>query len=382
MIIKKILFTILCIITFIFYFFHGFNEFYFLRTPIRNVPNDNSLFVSPANGKIIKVIKQEDLTDWETELYKKNHVVINDWTKGFSWATLISIMMTPLDAHYQKAPTLSKMIDRKYVPWHFYNATKSNDNMKSTFQNEYASTLFTTPENYRFRIIQIAWYMAWRVVSFPDFDDILDQWDFIGLIKLGSQVSIVLDNNFDILAKEWDYVIDWETILAKKKSTDLSNAKFTKEEETEIDEIIEQIEIGQKVRTIHPSQILTYFWIIILIVQLFALATIFWKAKYKKRFVLIPWYNFYLAYRLAGKRFWILSIFILPLMIIMHYTFIINGIWFTLALALIFTSWIITQIHIAKNFWKKTRFWLCLWLFPNIFYPYLAWFDKNKYQPK
>jgi hypothetical protein len=62
----------------------AFYRFYFLRDPIREVPNNNQVFVSPANGKIIAIIKQDDLKDHKTELYKKNKKVINDWTKGFS----------------------------------------------------------------------------------------------------------------------------------------------------------------------------------------------------------------------------------------------------------------------------------------------------------
>lgn len=38
-----------------------FYKFYFLRSPIRTVPGDNALFVSPANGKIIAIMKQDEL---------------------------------------------------------------------------------------------------------------------------------------------------------------------------------------------------------------------------------------------------------------------------------------------------------------------------------
>lgn len=80
------------------------------------MPNDDSLFVSPANGKVIAIIPfDEHLTS--TELYKKHNIVLDDWTKGFSTgATLVSIMMTPLDVHYQKAPLASTLQELKYQP--------------------------------------------------------------------------------------------------------------------------------------------------------------------------------------------------------------------------------------------------------------------------
>ena len=129
-----------------------FYAFYFLRSPLRDIPDNDQLFVSPANGKIIAIIPfDENLT--KTELYKKHNVVLDDWTKGFSsGATLVSIMMTPLDVHYQKG--------------RFLNAMKKGKTMNSTFQNEYLSSLFKTPENYRFRVIQIAGFVARRIVNY------------------------------------------------------------------------------------------------------------------------------------------------------------------------------------------------------------------------
>ena len=196
----------------------AFYRFYFLRSPERAVPNDDTLFVSPANGKIIAIINQDELKAGETQLYKENKEVIDDRTAGFgSGATLISIMMTPLDVHYQKAPLASKLLEQTYEEGRFFNAMKSNDTMKSTFQNEYNSMLFQTPENYQFRIIQIAGFVARRIVDFMQVGQEVQQGEKIWLIKLGSQVSIVLDQHFEVLAQTGDIVIDGETILARKK---------------------------------------------------------------------------------------------------------------------------------------------------------------------
>lgn len=38
--------------------------------------------------------------------------------------------------------------------------------MDSTFQNEYQSMLFETPEGFQFRIIQIAGFVARRIVGY------------------------------------------------------------------------------------------------------------------------------------------------------------------------------------------------------------------------
>jgi len=200
----------------------GFYAFYFLRSPLRDIPDNDQLFVSPANGKIIAIIPfDENLT--QTELYKKHNVVLDDWTEGFSsGATLISIMMTPLDVHYQKAPLESTLIESYYEKGRFLNAMKKGKTMNSTFQNEYLSSLFKTPENYRFRVIQIAGFVARRIVNYLQPEQTVKQWEIIGLIKLGSQVSVVLDHNFEVIAKVGDKVIDGETVLAKKLPPQLS----------------------------------------------------------------------------------------------------------------------------------------------------------------
>ena len=194
----------------------GFYAFYFLRSPQRIIPDNDELFVSPANGKIIAIIPFDENLK-KTELYKKHNVVLDDWTKGFSsGATLISIMMTPLDVHYQKAPLESTLIDTYYEKGRFLNAMRKGKNMNSTFQNEYLSSLYKTPENYQFRIIQIAGFVARRIVSYLQPEQTVKQGEIIGLIKLWSQVSVVLDHNFEVLAQIGDRVVDGETILARK----------------------------------------------------------------------------------------------------------------------------------------------------------------------
>ncbi len=147
----------------------SFYFFYFLRQPARKVPHNNKFFVSPANGKIIAIIHQDQLIQESlgTGLYKENNKVIEDRTEGFaSGATLISIMMTPRDVHYQKAPLEAKNLSKKYVAGRFFNAMKSDQNMRSTFQNEYNNLLFETPEGYKFRIIQIAGRFARRIEDY------------------------------------------------------------------------------------------------------------------------------------------------------------------------------------------------------------------------
>ena len=196
----------------------AFYRCYFLRQPYRKILNDENLFVSPANGEIIAII--ENPTE-ETILYKNNRRVLNNFIEWiWSWATMVSIMMTPLDVHYQRSPNNATLIEEVYVKWKRLNAMDTDPTMKSTLQNEYNAMLFETKKWVRYKIIQIAWTVARRIVSYVDVDDKVAQWDIIGLIRFGSQVTVIFDNNVDIVAKVWDKVVDWETVLAKMKKVE------------------------------------------------------------------------------------------------------------------------------------------------------------------
>jgi hypothetical protein len=52
----------------------AFYRCYFLRQPYRRIPNNENLFVSPANGEIIAIIKNP--TD-NTIIYKDNNEVLD-----------------------------------------------------------------------------------------------------------------------------------------------------------------------------------------------------------------------------------------------------------------------------------------------------------------
>ena len=108
---------------------------------------------------------------------------------------------------------------------------KNDPSMKSTLQNEYNAMLFESDNWVRYRIIQIAWAMARRIVSFVDVDDEVQQWEIIWLIRFGSQVTVIFDSNVEVIAKIWDKVVDGETVLAKMKNVVESDEMEVFEEE-------------------------------------------------------------------------------------------------------------------------------------------------------
>jgi len=85
------------------------------------------------------------------------------------------------------------------------------------------------------------------------------------------------------------------------------------------------------------------------------------KAKLPGRGILIPIYNVYLLFKLAGRPGgWTRRILFPPVLAVLN---------------------IIAQFDIAKRFWKDIVRGFGLWILPVIFYPILA-FGKAKYTPK
>jgi phosphatidylserine decarboxylase len=199
----------LLVIAVLFYFL------YFLRLPKRSIPDDETVFVSPANGKVIAIIYNPTQS---TILYKNNNKVLDNFIEGIgSGATMVSIMMTPLDVHYQRAPATATLLEQVYVPGKKKNAMKHSDSLEATLQNEYNAMLFEKADGTRFKVIQIAGFLARRIVPYLETGNDIQQGGVIGLIKFGSQVTIIFDNNVEVLTKLGDKVVDGETVIARMK---------------------------------------------------------------------------------------------------------------------------------------------------------------------
>ena len=209
----KIITTIIIWLATIWYLFYIFR---FLRDPQRTAINDNSKFISPANGKIIQILERNQT---EIPVIKKHYQAFKTFTDDVADSGyLISIMMTPLDVHYQRAPLSAELIRQTHTDWKFLNATKLNQLNNVVFENERNEMLRQTDSWLKFKVIQIAGKLARRIVPMTKLDSTVNQWDTIWLIKFWSQVTMILPkNDIDILAKVWDIVIDWETVLANVK---------------------------------------------------------------------------------------------------------------------------------------------------------------------
>ncbi|MCF7830723.1 phosphatidylserine decarboxylase [Candidatus Gracilibacteria bacterium] len=188
----------------------GGYKFYFLRLPERNIPLEENVFVSPANGKVVNIIH------WDKEqlaIEKDKNKALEVFTGDVGErGALVSISMNLHNVHYQRAPIASTLISKKHEEGKFLNAVS---NPRATWENEHNVLLFKTENGLRYKVIQIAGMMARRIEDFLETGQKVKTGEVIGLIKLGSQVSIVLPEEVEILVKEGDVVIDGESVIGK-----------------------------------------------------------------------------------------------------------------------------------------------------------------------
>ncbi|MFN8278197.1 MAG: phosphatidylserine decarboxylase [Chitinophagales bacterium] len=193
--------------------FLAFYRLWFLRQPARHIPHQASVLVSPANGQIVSV------THWNSAslmVTKKTNGFINTWTKDVDTAgTMISIQMTPMHVHYQRAPSDAVLLAKQHVAGDYNNAINMSNEFGIRHENEHNELLFEMPDHRRYKVIQIAGFVARRIEDYVQPQQSVHQGDVIGLIKLGSQVTILFSHDVDVVVDKGQTVIDGETILGQ-----------------------------------------------------------------------------------------------------------------------------------------------------------------------
>ncbi|MBT8218928.1 MAG: phosphatidylserine decarboxylase [Bacteroidia bacterium] len=192
----------------------GYYQFWFLRQPTRTIPFSQSHFVSPANGKISAVI-QFDSSVIRIPKYQRTLEVMTSDVSSKGW--MISIEMDVTNVHYQRLPLTATHIESRYVEGQFKNALIQNNNFGIRLENEHNQMLFETADGMRYKIIQVAGLVARRIVDYTEKGKQYQQGDVIGLIKLGSQVSIILPHDVEPRVSVGEMVTDGESILALLK---------------------------------------------------------------------------------------------------------------------------------------------------------------------
>ncbi len=159
----------------------------FFRDPERAIPQDPEAVVSPADGHVVE-IKREPFEGRPAER--------------------ISIFMSPLDVHVNRAPGAGVIRKVSYHPGSFKVASRP----EASVENEY--NLFSIEsERGLLHVKQIAGAVARRIVFWKHEGDILSRGDRVGLIKFGSRVDLLVEPQLEWRVQVGEYVRAGSTIL-------------------------------------------------------------------------------------------------------------------------------------------------------------------------
>lgn len=163
---------------------------YFFRDPRRTAPDDPSVVVSPADGRVTRVERvspaQEDSP------------------------TLVSIFLSPFDVHINRSPIAGEVTDVVYTKGRFRMATRED----ASIVNE-QNALTIRGERVTVVCKQIAGILARRIVCWKRAGEKVELGERIGLIKFSSRTDLLLPREIDVQVKAGDRVRGGVTIVGR-----------------------------------------------------------------------------------------------------------------------------------------------------------------------
>ena len=171
-----------------FLFVAAFMAFFF-RDPRRQAPNTAGIVVAPADGRVTRVKVAGG----------------DDGTKS-----LVSIFLSPLDVHVNRAPIAGTIEKIDYRSGKFLMATSE----RARDENE-QNTLTIAGADITVKCSQIAGILARRIVCWKREGDRLECGERFGMIKFGSRTDLMLPSTVEILVKEGMHVRGGITVIGK-----------------------------------------------------------------------------------------------------------------------------------------------------------------------
>jgi len=168
---------------------------WFFRNPDRSPPSLPGAVISPADGKI---------------------VYAGDNPPGRYFAEpgqRVSVFMSLFDVHVNRAPVSGKVVSVQYHPGKFLAANVE----KASLANEQNGVLLETPDGHRIAYVQIAGFVARRVVCDLVPGDTVRVGQRVGIIRFGSRVDILLPSSASLNVRAGDRVRAGESIVGVVK---------------------------------------------------------------------------------------------------------------------------------------------------------------------
>lgn len=165
---------------------------FFFRNPNREISTDDSVLVSPADGRVMSITE-----------------VLDDEFLGEP-AQKVTIFLSVLDVHVNRSPINGEIKFQEYFVGRFKAAYKTI----ATFENE-RHAIGIENDHIKVVVIQIAGLLARRIVSWVTLGNNLTKGQLYGLIKFGSCTELIVPKNVEILVSPGQHVKGGETIIGR-----------------------------------------------------------------------------------------------------------------------------------------------------------------------
>ncbi|MDY0132665.1 MAG: phosphatidylserine decarboxylase family protein [Desulforegulaceae bacterium] len=176
-------------------FFLTVFSLWFFRDPERQIPQEEDLLISPADGKVIGI---ENL---EANNYDGKPCI------------KVSIFMSVFNVHVNRIPFSGKIAKIKYFPGKFFNAALD----KASLDNERNAILIETDKGFSFWTVQIAGLIARRIVCPLEEGEQVLKGNRYGMIRFGSRLELYLPLTSEILVKKGEMVKAGSSVVCRIK---------------------------------------------------------------------------------------------------------------------------------------------------------------------
>jgi phosphatidylserine decarboxylase len=164
---------------------------YFFRDPERAIPAGERNILSPADGKVLQVGPCRE------EVYLG------------APAIKVSIFMSPLDVHVNRIPLTGRIARRSYSPGKYFCANLD----KASLLNERNALVVETAGGVRVLFIQIAGFIARRIVCRVKEGEAVVRGHRFGMIRFGSRMDVYVPENTRILVRPGEKTFAGATVL-------------------------------------------------------------------------------------------------------------------------------------------------------------------------
>jgi len=166
----------------------------FFRDPERTPTGPEDAIVSAADGKVTDISEGPLPGDQSGERFRR-----------------VSVFMSPLNVHVNRAPAAGEVIDITHTPGEFRAAFRDD----ASEHNERNLITFADPSGRRYAIMQIAGYLARRIVCRIRPHDTVARGQRVGLIMFGSRVDHFIPLGYQVTVKTGDRVRAGESVIGE-----------------------------------------------------------------------------------------------------------------------------------------------------------------------